>query len=37
MLEQRYDPETWQAFQQWAQAQQLENGMSLWEWLNGKG
>lgn len=35
-LKQRYDPSVWQAFEQWAQHQQVQPGTTVWNWLMSK-
>lgn len=31
----RYDPEVWRSFEEWARAQQFEDGRNVWSWLQG--
>lgn len=35
-LEQRYDPEIWTEFRQWAQATEYAKGQTVWDWLKEK-
>ena len=31
----RYDPQTWQDFQQWAHQTEVETGTTVWQWMGG--
>lgn len=33
-LKARYDDETWSAFESWAKAQEVQPGLSVWQWLS---
>jgi SPP1 gp7 family putative phage head morphogenesis protein len=35
-LQERYDPEVWDAFRQWAVSEDVVEGQTVWEWLGGK-
>ncbi len=35
-LKGRYDAQTWAEFQTWAQGQAIQEGVSVWDWLQGK-
>lgn len=35
LLRQRYDSDLWQGFQAWAELQEVSDGRTIWEWLQG--
>jgi SPP1 gp7 family putative phage head morphogenesis protein len=35
-LKSRYDPETWDTFESWARNEQIEDDLTVWQWLHKK-
>jgi SPP1 gp7 family putative phage head morphogenesis protein len=36
-LKERYDPEVWTIFEEWAKQMEIEPGKTVWDWLAGNG